>query len=244
MASLTIAEYKRFGFACPEDESDLHWLLNEIDSMVKDEIGDLFSLTTIGEGETLEYIDYEGKNMDFRKIGAWQESGLTIQLGRYYSGFPNLETLVEHTDYVLEHYNETKHPTLSRPVIGVRMLRPYVKNYTNYNGYQANILTDDYFLRVTGTLGWQEGYPARLKNALYRIVNNNLQYTQNMAESGGKGIAESVKSRTIEDKYKTSTGILESQRNMAFNPMEDPTVRSAINHYRKFATANQTKLTR
>lgn len=244
MATLSIEEYKRFGFGCPEDDSQLTFLIELMDQMVKDEVGDLFSLTVIGEGQTLEYIDYEGKNMDYRKIGAWQESGLTVQLGHYYDGYPNLESLTLHKDYVLVRYNDSKYPTLTRPIIGIRILRNTVKHYTNYNSVDGRIISDDHFLRLTGTIGWAEDYPARLKNALYRIIDNNLKYTGNMAESGGKGTLESVRSRTIEEKYKTSTNILESQRNMAFDPMQDPTVRGAINHFRSYATANQTKLTR
>lgn len=202
-------------------------LLSSVDMLIQNEVGALFTLTQIDESNLnpdLNFFDYEGNNLDYvTGIGAWQKTGLVVKIGSYpLHNNNNLFTLVEKQDYRLVHYQDrllTTSATTINPVVGIRLNKALLTNQ---------------FIRVSGTYGWSNGYPADLQNLLFQIIKTKLEYNQNMTETGGKGTQTSESSVRLSVNYSNSPDKLKNAEALSKDIMADPQVARIISNYKKY----------
>jgi hypothetical protein len=224
----------------------LSYLLISVDNIIQDEIGWLFTLQTIDSTNlSYPYLDYEGTNMDLVSIEAWQDTNLTVQIGNYFNS--TLTTLTLGKDYLLKRYKDRVSPGQPNPVVKIKMLTNY-NNTINTNGYYGTWsslhgpvnpkLTDRQFLRLTGTYGWQNGYPDDLQNVLYRVVKDRLEWNANQTASGGSGLVNNERSLTLSRTQALTPEITNHIEALSKSIYGDPQVSDIINKYKRYNYKN------
>ena len=198
----------------------LTYLLQALDEIITDYIGSIFTLVNVDSTNTdtdFQYLDFRGVNTKLIKIGAWQKDGLTIKVGSYpFLSTSILTTLVENQDYLLKHYQDKKLIGRSNPVVAIELLN--------------DKLYSDQFIRVTGVLGWQNGYPTDLNQLIYNLVLSNLYTNQNIVDNEGEAIS-SEKSANLSISYDTDSQ--NKSKAQAKNIMSNPEVKDLLNKYKQ-----------
>jgi hypothetical protein len=222
MAYLDIATFQNYSTYSAEilDQMGMTYYATEIlekfSAILDDEIGTLFSLENV-----LNY-DYRGGNTYFVGIGAWQDD-ITISMGTYgQSTVP----LVFGKDYMLEYYKGQKRPNQPTPVYAVTMLQLKV--------------TDQQFLRISGTYGWSDGLPEDLYMAIYGAAKSAVDYNYNMSKNRGSGIQNLTKSLTLTESSYIPDRAIDVMRGLSEgNLYADPFIRDKIQKYKSYTKLKQ-----
>jgi len=165
----------------------VEFYLASFSEMVEKALG--YRLTTAPVVE-LDKINYPSNNhviaQNFFSIGAWQEAGLTIKIGKIDETDSNIVSgspLVLGTDYDVFRFAtgyQKLPPSIvrSNPVVGIRLLH--------------RALPEDYMLRIWGTWGFGTDIPQDIKMFIYSSLTIALEVNQagtNSLQSGGSGLA-------------------------------------------------------
>lgn len=216
MACLTQQDFLDWsGYSLSAINSDyLSELLLSIESIILDEIGDNFTLRPITEGNAVRYV---GANMDLRKIGVWQ-TGITVSRGSF--GELTSSALTVDKDYIELYVDDALTDTETRPVYAIRLIN--------------SILSNNSFITVYGTRGYQDGCPQDLTNLIYEIIKAKLEYNQQLTDSAGSGTIKSEKDLTTSITY-GDVRPTESADALAFDVARAPQVRELIHRYKQYA---------
>jgi hypothetical protein len=250
--ALTVTDYLAYASAnsTPLTTSQVNanylgFLLQNVDDNIQDELGTLFSLVQIDSTNTeVQFIQYQGHNMDVVTLGAWQKTDLIIKLGYYGLTNQTLQTLSEDVDYRLIRYQDRYTPGKPNPVVAVQILRNLGLNNiaspsltygaSMYHGNLIPKLYNNQFLQVTGTYGWSSSYPSDLQNLLYQIIKVRLEWNTNMTKTGGSGLSQSESSLTLSRSSNFTPQIMNEIYALTKSIMADPEVRRIINKYKSY----------
>jgi hypothetical protein len=226
---LTLTQFKTYAnypfVLTSNEDAYIVYLLTQINDIIQQEIGVLFSLVSVNSLQAnpdLQYMDFPGNNLDYvTGIGAWQKTGLVVKLGAYpFNNLNTLQTLLIDQNYRLVRFKERILSGYPNPVIGIRLINQ--KLYPNQ------------FLRLTGTYGWSNGMPADLENLFYEIIKTKFEYNRNMSISGGAGFSTGLRSLTLSESYSFSPELIKRSRELAFDPANNPDVNRIINNYKQY----------
>jgi hypothetical protein len=197
----------------------LTYLLSSIDEIITDNIGSLFTLVTIDSTNTdpdFQYMDFQGSNLNLIKIGAWQANDLVIKRGYYpYTSTQTLKTLTLNQDYLLKYYQDRKLYGRVNPVVAIQLL--------------VGKLYPDEFIRVTGIMGWSNGYPADLADLIFELIRSKLFYNETQVSNSGQTIS-SEKSANLSVTYATDST---SAQSLAKVITSDKEVKILLNKYKQ-----------
>ena len=175
-------------------------------------------LNTVVESNCINFTTASHIPTRFIPIFAWQEAGLTIKKiskDKQYEHILTESPLILGEDYSL-HYGFT-----GNKVIGLNLPITRLILSTPINNYQ--------FLRISGTYGWQAGYPLTIKTLLSNIIINLAGKNGNMSSIGSDELTR-IKSMTVEKER--DPVLVEKARNEARNFLADPVFVNAIYKYR------------
>lgn len=231
---LTAEEFKkRTNFVCSEvNEAYLEFIIKALNETVEEELGTLFTLQTIGEGETLEYIRISGNNLDYVKIGAWQ-SVLTVKVGSYGVENPTTNVLMEGRDYELKTIQQTKLPIIAIKLVGRQytgMMPEMVDEYSSKLGLSQ-------FLQLTGVYGWSNGLPADVEIYLMQLLNQHVANVGLTNSFAGRGQATSENDQTSS----LSLDVLSFDKldSMLKNMAQDPAFVALMNKYKQYTIRSE-----
>lgn len=188
------------------------------------ELNNIFpdSLVSVVESDCQNYSTANTFGTNFVPIGAWQETGLTIKktsLENSHKTTLSESQLTLGNDYALWYgFKGRKIPGKNMPVTAIKLYRGL---------FQGEVL------RVYGTYGWQEGYPADIKNTLVQIVISLAGYANSIAQMGGISGIKRVKDMTTE--IELSDEMSKTLRDQARIFLDDSAYQSVIAKY-KFVT--------
>lgn len=189
----------------------------EADLLLENIFASPFSVVT--EADCINYGTANSKGSNIIAIRAWQPTGLTIK--RTTKDNSQLEALEEDVltsgdDYVFWYgWKGNKIPGLNLPVTNIKLL------CTRLMPWEV--------LRVYGTYGWQEGYPAVVKQALTNVIVQLASYATQLALNGGVSGLTRIKSMTTE--IEISEELAGAIRNQARSLLNDPVFYGIINTY-------------
>ena len=168
---LTLAQFKVYAnLNTPLDANQevfVSDMLANINEQIERETGALFKLVTIDDSNPdprFKKRDVQGCNLNILMIGAWQQAGLTVQVGSRF-GKNNMRLLTSEVDYNVIPFDNAYLPGYDYPIVGLEFPRR---------------IRDNEVIRLTGTYGFSNGLPADLQQLLYQIANRS-DYNRHMS---------------------------------------------------------------
>jgi hypothetical protein len=222
MPSLTLPEIKAL---IPIDGEISDALLGSYSEIVTTEadlqLRNIFAspLPTVLEADCYNYKTYNTYGSRFISVTAWQPTALVIKkifIEKSEEVSLTETPLVFGTDYVFFYgKNGQKIPGINQPVTNIRLINCSL----SYNER----------LRLSGTYGWQAGYPGEIKKALAQVIVDLAGQAQQTAEAGGTSIAFRIKNRSVEKEINPK--MVEKQRSEAENLLSSPDIQDVFNSY-------------
>lgn len=184
-------------------------------------LGNIFAdpFSTVAEGDCQNYQTQNASGSNFISIGAWQDSNITIKKAQYDKEQEAVLTesaLELGKDYTYWYgFSGRKIPGINLPVTAVKLSCPIGR-------YE--------FLRVYGTYGWQQGYPADVRQALVNVIISLAGYANSTAQYGGLSGITRVKDMTTE--VEVGETMAQQLREQARSFLNDPVFFGIIQKYR------------
>jgi len=219
---LTLAQFKAyasypFTFTAEQDQY-VNEVLLQVSDQIEREIGTLFNLVQVDESNPDPFYrkrDLRGTNMDIRSIGAWQPSNLNISIGCL--GYPTFSNLVIGSDCELIPFGGLFLPGKQIPVIAIHFNR---------------IVRDSEIIRITGTYGFSNGWPADLEMMLYNIIKTKFNLNNHTSKFGSEGQILELRSQSLTVRKELSEGGKDYATNMANSIMNVPEIKKTLNTYK------------
>lgn len=221
---LTLSQFKVYAnLSTPLDANQevfVSDVLEGVNSQIEREIGTLFNLVTIDESNPdprFKKRDVPGCNLDILMIGAWQPTGLTVQIGSRF-GKNDMSLLVSEVDYNVLPFDNSYLPGYDYPIVGLEFSR---------------VIRDCEIIRLTGTYGFSNGMPWDLEQLIYKIAKTLFLENYLTTENMGQAEITEIKSETLSVKRdQSNTSHSDFSRSMATNILSVPEVRKMINKYK------------
>lgn len=197
MALTKTAFYAYSGLSSSDvNDNAATYFLATFQEILEKKLGYRFSLQPVVETDRLNEVNDSTAPLQFVKVGAWQESGLSVKKGCHdetETSTLSSDPLVEGQDYLLFRYESgyKRLPlgiTKPNPVVGIKLLCGYLGNGD--------------FLRLYGTWGFSNAIPVDLEYFLYTALKNAIQFndsdTNGHLESDGAaiGAVKAIKDQT------------------------------------------------
>lgn len=222
MPSITLAEIKALIPIDGEISDDLLQSYSDIVTAEADlQLRNIFAspLPSVTEADCYNYRTYNTNGSRFISITAWQPTGLVVKkidVDKSENITLTETPLVFGTDYVFW-YGKTgdKIPGIAQPVTNIKL----INNYLGYHGR----------LRLSGTYGWQAGYPNDIKVVLAQAIVDLASWVQDVASTGGSNLATRIKEENVEKEIDPK--MLESMKSEAENLLSGESVQRVFNSY-------------
>lgn len=212
MAQLTQQDFLDYsGYSLADVNTQyLDFLLDSVEDQIVNYLDEKFSFETISSGTPKRYF---GNGTDFVKIGCWQ----SVSVVKGFIGSSQTESLIEDRDYYLVQVLSNK----TLPTI-------YALNLV------GETLDRHEFLKISGQKGFSSSFPNDIKNLVFNLVKEKLEYNKTNTDTLGKGLVQNEKDLTSSVAYANSDKTTENKRMNTFDSLANPELKRIFNWYKQF----------